>query len=337
MTTQLLVGFDGGNGSTKVVFGDKLELRIPAYYHLLSGNIYDVLDLPDGALVEYLDGSRDDLEGSKWLTGSAAWHKAPISIQRVVDDRQGKTSFGLQLLLGAIAVMDYRPTWNITLIASIQDPATFSDTLVRSLEGTHQVKFQDDRSSRVVIKVEKVLEEGVGALIEATALGVLDVKGKQNIVLDLGHGTTIASVFAPGGKLLSRYVHPNGVESLTSALATHIETRKVLSRQGDTELFRQGLENGTFFYGSTGWNFAGIYQQELVSWARENLATTLKSVDDWRDSAASILAVGGGAQLPGIADLLKVKGIKTLDNATMANARGLYRWGTAKLAVGGVR
>jgi Actin like proteins N terminal domain len=335
-TSSVLGGFDGGNGSTKLVF-EGLELRLPAYFHLLHGSIHDVLELPDGGLVEYLDGSRSDLGGSRWLTGSAAWHKAPSTTQRVVDDRQGKTALGLQLLLGALATLDYRPIWNINLIASIQDAEAFGEDLIKSLQGFHEVRFQDSRKSRVNINVDKVLEEGVGALVEATALGVLDVKGKQNILLDLGHGTTISSVFAPGGKLLFRSVHPGGVEALLSALAGHVETRKKLARHGDIELFRQGLENGSFVYGSTGWNFGGIYQQELISWARENLAIALKSVDNWRDSAAAILAVGGGAQLPAISALLNTKGIKTLQNSTMANARGLYRWGNLRLVAGGAK
>lgn len=327
--SPVICGFDGGNGSTKLVI-DGVEKRCPACYYPLHNNIHDVADVPDGALVEYLQGSRTDLEGSRWLTGSAAWNASPLSVLRVVDDRHGKLNFGLQLLLGAIGCLPYQPVWNLLLVASIQDAEAFGDRLAATLDGSHKVRFQGSRVSNISIRVIQVVEEGLGALVEATALNVLDVRGRQNILLDLGHGTTIASVFGSGGRLIHRSVGSGGVDALLGNIAAHIETRQYLARQGDTELLRLGLENGSFLYGTTGWSFASIYQKELPPWARDNLAIALKSVDAWRESAAAILAVGGGAQLPGIAALLAAKGIKTLENSTMANARGLHRFGQLK-------
>ncbi|MEW5857506.1 MAG: hypothetical protein AB1861_09005, partial [Cyanobacteriota bacterium] len=56
----LLAGYDGGNGSTKLVV-DNAEILIPSYVAPLHNEIYDIPESKEGSLIEYLSGDRTDL------------------------------------------------------------------------------------------------------------------------------------------------------------------------------------------------------------------------------------------------------------------------------------
>jgi hypothetical protein len=105
-----------------------------------------------------------------------------------------------------------------------------------------------------------VKEEGQGAIAQATSTAVIDIK-TQNILIDIGHGTIITSVFGIGGKLIARTVTPGGVSALIEAIAKNINTRRQLAKEGDRQIIRQGLESkaAPFQYGTTGWNFRSVY------------------------------------------------------------------------------
>ena len=64
---------------------------------------------------------------------------------------------------------------------------------------------------------------------------------------------------------------------------------------------------------------------------KDVLSPTVRPWDDRRDSATALIAVGGGAELPGIEPLLSKKNIKVLSDPLWANARGLYTLATRKV------
>lgn len=322
----LPAGFDPGNGTVKLKI-EELELRIPSLIATLHSDIYDVPEAKDGSLITYLGGSRTDLTNQRWFAGSSAYTYSPNGHQKVVDDRKGKVKFGLHLLLGAIGALPKRSEWKLLLALSIQDAQAFGNELAESVVGKHTISINNAPGVfHVDIDVAAVREEGEGAIIHTASTSAIDPR-RQNILLDIGHGTIITSVFAAGGKLIARTVTPGGVSSLIDAIAKNLDTRRQLAKEGDRQIIRQGIErvDTPFQYGETEWNFRSVYATELKPWVVQNLATALKSVDDWRETSASIIAIGGGSMLPAISQLLTKQNIVTLPGGCWANARGLLR------------
>ncbi|MBD1889336.1 hypothetical protein [Coleofasciculus sp. FACHB-SPT9] len=325
----LAVGYDGGNGSIKLIV-DSAEVRIPSYVQPLHGEIYDVPESAEGSLIEYLSGDRTDLIGQRWLAGQSAYQVNPLGYSRTVDDRAGKIKYGLQLFLGALGTMSQRARWNLSVVASLQDSQAFGSQLQKTLEGQHSIRINHKGVSHIDLSVSAVVEEGSGAMVNALSLNLIQPK-TQNIFIDLGNGTIISSVFGAGGKLVNRKVALGGVDALIEAIAKNLDTRRQLIKEGDRHLIRTGIENGTFQYGTTGWNFRQIYSTELKPWVSQNLAIAFKAIDPWREQSEAIVAIGGGSQLPAITQLLAARNIITSPDGSWLNARGLARLAQIKL------
>ncbi|MEW6498636.1 MAG: hypothetical protein AB1589_39980 [Cyanobacteriota bacterium] len=319
----LPTGFDGGNGSVKLIV-DNAEIRIPSYIASLHNEIYDIPESKEGSLVEYLAGDRSDLVGQRWLAGHPAYQINPLGYSRVVDDRAGKIKYGLHLLLGGLATISHRARWNLSVVASIQDAQAFGTELAQSFKGQHSIRINGKGVSWIDISVSGVVEEGSGAVVSSLLSNLIQPK-TQNIFIDLGNGTTIASVFGQSGKLIARKVTPGGVDSLIESISKNINTRRQLMKEADRHLIRAGIEIGSFEYGTTGWNFRDIYNTELKPWVSQSLVTAFKSVDPWREQSDSIVAIGGGSQLPAIAQLLASQKIVVATDGVWMNARGLFR------------
>jgi hypothetical protein len=317
---SLPTGFDGGNGNTKLVIGDT-EIRCPAYVLPIYNELYDVPSPINGGLVEYVSGSRSDLIGTRWLSGFPAYQQSPNGCLRIVDDKRGKILYGLQTLLGAIATLPHQDFWQLSLVASIQDAQTLGADLKESLKGGHTVKFNGSRQlSTVDVSVLAVKEEGVGAIIQSRT--DIDPNG-QTLLYDFGSGTCIMSLFGAKGRLIDRTYSQGGVENLINGIARNREMRKAQAGEGDRQLIRAGIEDNTFNYGRTGWNFRAIYDAELKPWVQSTLAPALKAAEPWTPSSSAILAIGGGSQLPTISQLLGKRGITPVAAGGWANARGL--------------
>lgn len=318
----LSVGFDPGNGSSKLVV-DLSENRQPSYVlRVERDRLLDIRAADDGGMVEYISGDRHDLTGSIWLTGSLAYQQSPTGCLRVVDSGRGKIEYGLQLLLGGLSTFSHREEWHLSAIASIQDQQVCGDELRAALEGSHRVRLGNRPECTVFITVQRVLEEGAAAIVNARSL--IDPE-EQSILLDLGSGTSIISVFGPKGKLINRKVSPGGVEQLIDAIATNIDTRKHLGQEGDRQIIRAGIERGDFRYGKTAWNFEPIYKAELKGWIASVLAPAIKAAAPWLPTSAAFIAIGGGSQLPMVGDLLKLKAIQVVPEGHWANCRGMAR------------
>ena len=320
--SQLLpVGVDCGNGNLKLIV-DHAEIRTPSYFLPIHGETYDIPAPIEGGFVTYLEGTRSDLVNQTWITGKPAYSQNPLACLRIVDDERGKIRYGLQMLLGGLATLSHRPLWRLLVVASIQDAKVFGLELKQALTGTHTVKLNGKHHSTVEIQVWSVLEEGAGAIISNRTQ--IDSDG-QNILIDFGSGTTILSLFGAKGKLIDRRVHPTGVERLIDAIAINPETRKRLAQEGDRAVIRAGIENNDFLYGRIEWNFQHLYGQELKPWVQSVLSPALKIASPWMPTASTKLAIGGGSQLPGIAQLLARQNFLVVSDGAWSNARGLAR------------
>jgi Actin like proteins N terminal domain len=317
-------GVDVGNGAIKVVSANG-ETRSESYIHYLSERASNA----KSGYVEYLEGDRSDLIGKQWIGGINAFYYSPTGIYRVTDSKTGKVELGLQVLLSVLSEMPYRPTWDIALALSVHDGKTLGKALKSALEGVHGVRLAG-KASRVNIRVVGVLEEGSGAIVHYAKT----IDTTNAILYDLGNGTLIVSHFA-GMQLTGRTYSANGgVERLIDEVAKHESVRQQLMKEGQRHLIRKGIESCDFRYGTQypDWTFEDAYRAELPVWVREVLAPMVRPTEAHFDGATALIAVGGGACLPGIDKLLAKKSIRVLPDPQWANARGLYQYAVRKLS-----
>ena len=317
-TTQFIpIGLDVGNGALKM-YSAMGESLMESY----------VLYLPERAThnnlgyVEYLEGSRSDLSGKQWLGGINAYYSNPSGIHRVTDQDDGKALLCLQLLLSALTEQPVRPNWDLSICASVHDGKVFGKSIKQALEGTHKVRIKG-KLSTINIRVERVLEEGSGVAVSLKN----SFDFTNALLFDLGNGTAIVSAFN-GLQLSDRdYQHEAGVEKLIEAIATSDIVRQHLLKPADRHLIRLGIEKGDFSYGTRadGWTFKDAYVAAMPQWFEAGLKPLLKKTESRINSATSVIAVGGGTQLPGVKNLLAKRGITVPDNARFLNSKGLYQ------------
>ena len=315
-------GWDCGNGYAKLHTQDG-QILIPSYFKQIietDGNDYE--SLGNGAVIEYLQGERIDLVGSKWLIGDTAEIYCKQSFGRIVDDFKNKITYGLQMLLGAIALASRQQNYNLFVVASLHDSQAFAPDLKKALQGNHTVKFDGKDIVNICVNCQ-VTEEGVGALLISRA------PGQQKIALiDIGHGTTISSVFE-GNKLLqnSRKIDTVGVHHLCEVIANNLLTRRHLGKPANLHLIREGMSRN-FNYGTTSWDFSNIYGSELKGWLASCLVPAWKHLQSRADELDAIYLVGGGASLPFVSAIASRQGVATIQNSQLANVEGLLKLAT---------
>ncbi|MBW4422216.1 MAG: hypothetical protein KME13_23875 [Myxacorys californica WJT36-NPBG1] len=316
----LVCGLDIGNGGVKIASNGH-EIYIPSYVFDLQKS---PADIPSRGFVRYISGDRYALTGNEWLGGLSAVEHSPLGAKRVTDSADGKTQFALPLLLAALTGLTEYKEINLSLVCSIHDAETLGDDLKKSLQGTHIAQLGLNASSTIVrVQVLKVLPEGSAALVANRSNIVID---GTTIVLDVGNGTTIGSVYGAGGKRIDSKTLPMGVENLIDRICRNTEMRRFLTgREGDRHLVRRGIENRSFNYGTTAFNFEGIYRTEIRAWIGEALAPVTSFLGQWTAGADSRLAIGGGCKLPMLDQALTQKGYSIALDPVWSNARGLQK------------
>ncbi|MBD2019184.1 hypothetical protein H6F43_03170 [Leptolyngbya sp. FACHB-36] len=317
------IGVDVGNGALKLVTGNG-EIRLDSYVHYLSEQASMAID---SGYVEYHAGDRADLIGKQWVGGLNAYYQGLRAAYRVFDTSLGKADLGLQLLLSALSMLPYRSEWHLCAVCSIHDGETLGSLLKSALEGTHTVLMGKKRST-VHLSVAAVLEEGCGAIIHYQK----QCDTTNALLYDLGNGTLIISGFNGLKMTDRRYSQNGGAESLIDAIAINKQVRSKLLKEGDRHLIRAGIENRTFTYGTQhpDWNFKDAYRAELPLWVDRVLKPMVRPTEERMASATALIAIGGGACLPGIETLLAKRNIKVLSDPLWANARGLYAYAVRK-------
>ena len=315
--TMTPMGLDIGNGSLKLV-SSQGETRLDSYVYYMAERASMAVN---SGYVEYHAGDRLDLVGKQWIGGLNAYYHGLRAIYRVTDSNEGKADLGLQLLLSALSMLSYRSEWDLLLVCSIHDGKALGNGLKKALEGKHHVLIQGKRSA-VNITVAAVLEEGTGAVIHYQK----HCDTTNALLYDLGNGTLIVSGFAGLKMTDRRYSQNGGVESLIEAVATNELVRCRLLKEGDRHLIRAGIENRSFTYGTQypDWTFKDAYKVELPIWVDRVLKPMVRPTEERAASATALIAIGGGACLPGIEALLAKRNIKVLTEPLWANAHGLY-------------
>jgi Actin like proteins N terminal domain len=332
-------GVDVGAGLIKVALdsnGSQMRIRMPSKIVELKSALKDEFSSKEGGHFFYHAGDRSDLIGKEFLVGDlAAWH-SPSSHVKLSDDPTLKAEYALHAVLGALASLPHRQEWNLYLVISTHSRELFKEKLVALTSGTHSVSFsgKDKTGTRVKITVGLVALEGIGSYAQSRFLGLIEPKANV-IAFDFGTSTTIPQVFAPGGKVI--YHQPlevGGSIDLLEAISNDAALLKFLGsgKAGSTELIRQGIETNSFLYGSRGYDFKAAYTRYLKVWLGDRVRLASKATSEWRDSAQSIVAWGGGVELPGVAQNLKSIGITPLPDSGWANAIGLQTMAQGLLA-----
>ncbi|MGD1950729.1 MAG: ParM/StbA family protein [Leptolyngbyaceae cyanobacterium] len=319
------MGLDIGNGALKIVTGLG-EHRLESYVTYLDSRLS--MGQTQG-YVEYIQGDRTDLQGKQWIGGINAYYHAPRALARVTDDKTGKVDLGLQLLLSVLSLLPHRSEWMLSLTVSVHDGATLGKGLKTALEGDHTAVLNGKRST-VSVTVNGVLEEGTGAVSNYQKQSDFT----NALVYDLGNGTLIVSSFNGLAMTDRSYSQNGGVESLIDEIATNDLVRQYLKREGDRHLIRTGIESTQFTYGTQypDWKFTEAYKQELPRWVDRVLKPMVRPTEDRMASATALIAIGGGACLPGIKGLLAKRNIQVLPDPQWTNARGLYAYAVRKVA-----
>ena len=311
------LGLDVGNGAVKMT-SSMGQTLMESYVHYLSERATHA----NLGYVEYLSGDCPDLAGKQWIGGLNAYFQSPSGVYRVTDSNNGKAELCLQLLLSALTSLPYRKEWTLNLCASVHDGKVFGKAIRAALEGVHNVRLLG-KDSIITVTLSKVLEEGSGV---AYALRN-EFDFTNALLFDLGNGTSIVSAFNGLQMTYRDYAPDAGVEKLIDAIATSDSVRQYLKRLGDRHLIRAGIEKSDFSYGTQNpdWNFKQAYIESLPRWFEQGLKPFVKAASTRVPAATSIIAVGGGSLLPGMAGLLAKKGITVPTDARWLNAKGLYQ------------
>lgn len=331
-------GFDGGAGLGKLCVdsgASQMHLRQPSKILELKTPLLDELTSKEGGHFFYHSGDRADLIGREFLTGDLASWKAPTTHTKLSDNPALKAQYALHMVLGALSSIPYRQEWNLSLVISTHSLRSFSEELFKLTNGTHIVSFKgkEKPSSRVNISVAMIVPEGAGSYAYARKLQALDPLAHV-IGIDIGTSTIIPQVFSPGGTLLYHQpLEAGGCIDLLEAIASDAELIKYLGtgKAGNVELIRKGIESGEFNYGSRDFNLRPIYARLVKPWLADRLRLALKATEEWRDAAQTVIAWGGGTQLPGVNQMLGTQKITVVRDGCWANSIGLQTIAAALL------
>lgn len=344
---EIPAGVDVGAGLTKMVIASdsqQMRLRLPSQVIENRSKLHDVLSFKDGGMFFYRSGSRSDLIDREFLIGTSAKAKDPKAHIKLSDEPALKVEYALHMLLGALSTLPYRPEWNLHLVISIHDKDAFEQALKANVEGQHIVSFngKENPGSRINLKVAQVLPEGAGNYIYCCTAKPDPFINRTGFAIgfDFGTSTVIPNVFSPGGKLAYRKVlDVGGCIDLLSSIASDQELINLLGqgKSGNIDLIRQGIEERTFHYGQRQVNgepltFKSIYSRHVKTWLADRLRMALKDVSPWIDEAQSLVAWGGGVEMPGVSQMLATKGISAVSEASWCGAIGLQKIAQSRLA-----
>lgn len=323
---DIYLGIDSGNGRVKALSSNGFSIRVPSLLYFPQTLISPKQLDNESAYVVYESGLRSDLWNKSWIVGKEAYVMAPDSHISTSDDKEAKVKFCLELLLGASAQVVSEKKVTLTIALSIHDKEAFKDSIRSKLEGIHRVKL-NGKSCELTVSVVSLVDEGLGAYYELLATKKAS-RGDTALLLDIGHGTIITSVFG-SSDMKFRQTYPLGVSKLYSAIANNVQIRKALKgTPGNLQLIKQGIERGDFVYGNNqrlSFEFKNVYQDELKPWVSNSLAKVLSSLTQWQNEATHLFCIGGGVQLPGIKGFLEKQHFLCLDEAEWLNTRGLLR------------
>lgn len=324
---------DIGYGSIKGWAGRGEPWRLPSLFGWLQAD-QEVGELgPDTRRCAYLDGPAAaalNLAGREWLVGANAL--ASGNLKAVAGERD-KTRVLPLLVFGGLRLPSELRTGDAytlkRLVLSVPDAnSTTTDRLTSLLTGEHHIAI-DGSELLLDIKAVSIRHEGEGIYAYCQRQGLVDPE-TTTLLLDIGMGTVIASVFGHGSRrALARWVYPEsgepeaGVIALLNSMARDPELQRLVgTTEPDKVLLREAIESGSYRYGGRHLDIAPVFMNHRPAWLRRIIQAVLNGLGPWDERISRIILCGGGAHLEaGL--LLDGDYLIACDQPVFANVLGL--------------
>lgn len=290
------VGIDSGNRYTKAFIPGYGLHVVPSYLYALKSR--DGLPVASQSFcIRYESGDKPSLRGAMALGAIAADFGAhPIFAGE-------KDTYFPEMALCAIAGIVQSGTVSVgELILCLPDdnPQTIAE-ISNSLRGYHQIATP---TGYVALQIKRVTveTEGIAAYRHLKSQAFYLANDRINGILDIGGGNSSGLLFSPSGAPIweSRKVL-SGLIELARKIASS-ESLRGIERGGNSpkiQLILDGIENGSFIYGTTGKSFHADYLSAFPVWLKALKDEIRLQWGQWLPSIAEIAIIGGGASLMG--------------------------------------
>jgi Actin like proteins N terminal domain len=270
---------DPGNRFTKWIDGSVIQ-SIPSYVKVLE-------DWEEGGS----DAASYEIEfaGKRYLVGRLA---------QLMGGRpafeEGKAELAHLLVLPALAA-DSPQRIEKLVIPTPDSRNQAAIAKLKELETTLEFSVNGEVSLVTVRKVCPI-DECRGAYTLALQKGLWKYPSNPNGIVDIGGGTAIARLFAPGGGLLrdADIVLP-GTAYLAQKIAAAILPK--LGNTADAGMVMDAIAAGSYRYGSTEIEFDREFAAVRDAWAAEVRAKLKASWAKYLPSLGELLVIGGSASL----------------------------------------
>ncbi|MBW4421173.1 MAG: hypothetical protein KME13_18390 [Myxacorys californica WJT36-NPBG1] len=313
MSSNLFVGFDIGN----------LHSRVSANEFKNMSESY-VLELEAGTYPKAFKCIKDSSDSKFWenkefLVGKPALDFNPKRGDRVLDDNDHKAKLALPLLVALVWEKIETEDTLIQLGISVPNASALEDKVISHLKGRFRFEFNGVKKT-FQIKVVKVYFEGQGVIKQQKGID------RNILMLDLGSDTLIVSQFEGYACKNSIPLESAGVRSLITNIigSPEINSPKYL---GKTPTFQEVLD---MFERNTPYVIDGVEITELVNklaltWITEGLKESKRVMKNAFLDSSSLVATGGGCEIPVVSDFLISNGFRVASNPIWDNADGMVR------------
>ena len=318
LNAGLQVAVDVGNRTIKYCADGQTVKMLPSWHKDLEEWDRPIADA-NSAVVTYLQGDNEALQGESWAVGVVA------------QDLGGTPTFELEKAHLApklfLATIENWPGVNHIVLNRLACslPNDLQQDKVQALEdgltGTHHIMRNGQKMSVEIQNVE-VQPETLGAYRWSLAHKLFRY-ARVNGVLDLGGKTGIGQLYTKNGTLIreSRTI-VGGTYKLAQMVARHPALIG-----GDTSpnlsLIMDAIADGSLVYGTTGISFADRFDKYVSQWLTDIRNKLKISWSQWLPELGEVAIVGGSASLaePLVAD---TEGrFKIADNPQICGVMGM--------------
>ena len=194
-------------------------------------------------------------------------------------------------------------SYNVTL--SVPDQATANEAF--QLEGIHDLTVNGKQYTLNIRNVQ-VVAEGIGSSVALNG----------GLVVDWGHQNTTVSQLSSDGTLIHDFIE-SGVLTLIRQIA---KTTSQGKKASDRAII-QGLESGALKFNGGGDSFATAYNELFPIWCNQALTDIAHKFPELFNTGEVVYFVGGGSQLPNMADVAQMFGAQIVENPQALEVRGL--------------
>ncbi|BAZ71376.1 hypothetical protein NIES4106_61730 (plasmid) [Fischerella sp. NIES-4106] len=295
--TNYLFGLDLGNGNLKIV-GNAFEQRIPSIH----------IPAPEAEALGNIT-----INGKSYIVGHGA--QQSLSAIPTVEDKSLKVEGIERLYYGGLS---YVPQLSSKIqsypVVSSHAWATHKEEIKANLNGTKTVVLAG-KTVEVTTRCLLVVPEGFGAIVERSE--------KLIATLDFGTGTTLITPYINKKPMRSTQAQNGGVHNLYLMISEGMN-KVNFGYRGDVREIRKSLELGVLKVGDV--EIKETYNEQLKKWWNDCLKDVRLEAERLHKDGYTILCIGGGAALPGLASMLKRKKFEVVtDKPELASARGLYQ------------